>query len=73
MKKTLSIILVIALMATLCLSLISCVGEEEQETENKIIVGGTELDDENETVKQPASTGETQDWGLGEVPLDPQN
>ena len=70
MKKTLSIILVIAMMATLCLSLISCEGQEEETENNKIIVGGSELDDENETVKQPSSTGETQDWGLGEIPLE---
>ena len=70
MKKTLSIILVIVMMATLCFSLISCEGQEEETENNKIIVGGSELDDENETVKQPASTGETQDWGLGEIPLE---
>ena len=37
MKKTLSIILVIAMMATLCLSLISCEGQEEETENNKII------------------------------------
>ncbi len=69
MKKILSIVLIVALIATLCLSLASCVDGAEEETEGKVIVGGPEDGDENETVKQPEGTGETEDWGLGDVPL----
>ncbi len=68
MKKILSIILILSLIATLTLSLISCEGDEDET--GKIIVEGPEEDyDEDETVKKPTSTGETQDWGLGAVPL----
>ena len=68
MKKFISILLALALVATLTLTLISCEGDEDET--GKIIVGGPEEDyDEDETVKKPTSTGETQDWGLGEVPL----
>ena len=69
MKKILSIILVLIVISTLCLSFVSCTdGENEEETDN-VIVESPEDGDENETVKQPEGSGETQDWGIGEVPL----
>ncbi len=68
MKKFISILIALLLISTLTLTLISCEGDEDET--GKIIVGGPEEDaDENETVKKPTSTGETQDWGLGSVPL----
>ena len=68
MKKFISILIALLLISTLTLTLISCEGDEDET--GKIIVGGPEEDyDEDETVKKPTSTGETQDWGLGEVPL----
>ena len=68
MKKIISILIALLLISTLTLTLISCEGDEDET--GKIIVGGPEEDyDEDETVKKPTSTGETQDWGLGEVPL----
>ena len=68
MKKIISILLISALILTLSLALISCEGNEE-ETEHNIIIEGPEGEDENETVKKPDGTYESENWELGEVPL----
>lgn len=69
MKKTITIILIIALIATLTISLASCTGNSNEKDTQPQNVLAPELGEENETVKQPTTSDETEDWGLGEVPL----
>ena len=71
MKRFLKSIILCALACAIMLTLVSCIGNKEEETTHNIIIDEPEEGDENdETVKQPdQSNGDEQNWELGEVPL----
>ena len=80
MKKIVSIMITVAIAATIALSLVACTGNGEEEFSHNIIVedpteasteGGSDDElDINETAKQPdGSSAETENWELGGIPL----